>query len=82
MQKNDFENNVFKLMNNAIFGKTMVNVKKTYIYIKVVTKKQEGIVWYQNQKIIKQNSFQKCISHRNEKNLKQVLNHGLLLKKK
>jgi hypothetical protein len=43
--KNEFEKDFFKLMNNAVFGKTMENVKNR-MELKLTTEKKYAIRWF------------------------------------
>ena len=51
--KKDFGKDIFKLMNNAVFGKTMKNLRK-HGDVKIFQWKEEGIIQYHNQIIILQ----------------------------
>ena len=49
--RNDFEKDLFKLMNNSVFAKTMENIRK-HRDIKLVTTDKREANWFQNQIII------------------------------
>ena len=49
--KNDFEKDLFKSMNNSVFGKTMENIRK-HSDIKLITTDKKEANWFQNQIII------------------------------
>ena len=55
-----------KKLNNAVYGKTMENVRKIEI-LNLSQQKDEKNIWYQNQIIILQIFDRKCIINRNEK---------------
>ena len=66
--RNDFEKYFFKLMNNAVFGKTMDNMRKHRDIEIVINKSRKNYLLSETNYRATNLFFRKCISHRNKIN--------------
>ena len=67
--KKNFENDFFKLMNNAVFEKTVENVRKRKV-LNLQQQKGEKFMQYQNQIIILRSILQKLYQQQKLEKLK------------
>ena len=76
--KSDFEKYFFKLMNNAVFRKTMKNVRKHGV-LNLSQQEEEQTVWWQNQIIYCKAFHRKFISNRHFKKVGMFINKPVYL---